>query len=69
MDWLDLLAVQGILKSLLQDHSSKASIFWHSAFLTVQLSDPYITTGMMLVNYSIKAKGRVVKITIGTINC
>ena len=38
MDWLDLLAVQGILKSLLQHHSSKASIFWHSAFLMVQLS-------------------------------
>ena len=41
-DWLDLLAVQGTLKSLLQHHSSKASIFWHSAFLTVQLSHPYI---------------------------
>ena len=45
MDWLDLLAVQGILKSLLQHHSSKASIFRHSAFLTVQLSHPYMTTG------------------------
>ena len=45
MDWLDLLAVQGTLKSLLQHHSSKASIFWCSAFLTVQLSHPYITTG------------------------
>ena len=45
MDCLDLLAVQGTLKSLLQQHSSKASIFWHSAFLTVQLSDPYLTTG------------------------
>ena len=41
MDWLDLLAVQGTLKSLLQHHSSKASIFWHSAFFTVQLSHPY----------------------------
>ena len=45
MDWLDLLAIQGTLKSLLQHHSSKASILWCSAFLTVQLSDPYITTG------------------------
>ena len=45
MDWLDLLAVQGTLKSLLQHHSSKASILWHSAFFTVQLSHPYLTTG------------------------
>ena len=45
MDWLDLLAVQGILKSLLQHHSSKVSILRHSAFFTVQLSHPYMTTG------------------------
>ena len=45
MDWLDLLAVQGILKSLLQHHSSKASILWHSAFFMVQLSHSYMTTG------------------------
>ena len=45
MDWLHLLAVQGTLKSLLQHHSSKASILWHSAFFTVQLSHPYMTTG------------------------
>ena len=45
MDWLDLLAVQGTLKSLLQHHSSKASILWHSTFFTVQLSHPYMTTG------------------------
>ena len=45
MDWLDLLAVQGTLKSLLQHHSSKASILWCSAFFTVQLSHPYVTTG------------------------
>ena len=45
VDWLDLLAVQGTLKSLLQQHSSKASIFWLSAFFTVQLSHPYMTTG------------------------
>ena len=45
MDWLDLLVVQGTLKSLLQYHSSKASILLHSAFYTVQLSHPYTTTG------------------------
>ena len=45
MNWLDLLAVQGTLKSLLQHHSSKASILQHSAFLTVQFSHPYMTTG------------------------
>ena len=45
MDWLDLLAIQGTLRSLLQHHSSKASILWRSAFFTVQLSHPYMTTG------------------------
>ena len=45
MDWLDLLAVQGTLKSLLQHHSSKVPILWHSAFFTVQLSHPYMITG------------------------
>ena len=45
MDWLDLLAVQETLKSLLQHHSSKASVLWHVAFYTVQLSHPYMTTG------------------------
>ena len=45
MDWLDLLAVQGALRSLLQHHSSKASILRHSAFFTVQLSHPHMTTG------------------------
>ena len=45
IDWFDLLAVQGTLKSLLQHHSSKASILWHSAFFMVQLSHPYMTTG------------------------
>ena len=48
MDWLDLLAVQGILKSLLQHHSSKASILWHSAFFTVQLPHPHTTTGQTI---------------------
>ena len=45
IDWLNLFAVQATLKSLLQHHSSKASILWHSAFFTVQLSHPYMTTG------------------------
>ena len=45
MDWLNLLAVQGTLKSLLQHHNSKASILWCSAFFIVQLSHPYVTTG------------------------
>ena len=45
MDWLDLLAVQGTLKSFLQHDSSKASILWHSAFFIVQLSHPHVTTG------------------------
>ena len=49
MDWFDLLEVQGTLKSLLQLHSSKASILQHSAFFTVQLSHPYMTTGKTIV--------------------
>ena len=48
MDWLDLLAVQGTLKSLLQHRSSKASILWRSAFFTVQLSHSYVTTGKII---------------------
>ena len=49
MDWLDLLAVQGTLKSLLQHHSSKASVLRHSTFFIVQLSHPYLTTGKTIV--------------------
>ena len=58
MDWLDLLAVQGTLKSLLQHHSSKASILWWSAFFTVQLSDPYMITGeiIALITWSFVSK-------------
>ena len=48
IDWLDLLAVQGILRSLLQHHSSKASVLWHSAFFIIQLSHPYTTTGKII---------------------
>ena len=47
-DWFDLLAVQGTFRSLLPHHSSKASILWHSAFLMVQLSQPYVTTGKII---------------------
>ena len=56
MDWLDLLAVQGTLKSLLQHHNSKASILWHSAFFTVQLSHPYMTTGKTIKTYLLYAR-------------
>ena len=58
MDWLDLLAVQGTPKSLLQHHSSKASILWCSAFFIVQLSHPYMTTGktMALTKQTFAAK-------------
>ena len=52
MDWLELLAAQGTLKSLLQYHSSKASILLHSAFFTVQLSHPYMTTQFSSVQFS-----------------
>ena len=56
MDWLDLLAVQGNLKSPLQQHSSKASILQHSAFFTVQLSHPYMTTGKTLTRRTFVGK-------------
>ena len=48
IDWFDLLAVQGTLKSLLQQHSSKASVLWHSALFMVQLSNPYMATGKII---------------------
>ena len=59
MDWLDLLAVQGTLKSLLQHHSSKASILWHSAFFLVQLSHLYLITGKTtaLTRWTFVSKG------------
>ena len=59
MDWLGLLAVQGTLKSLLQLHSSKASILWQSAFFTVQLSHPYMTTGKTIALTSWTFVGKV----------
>ena len=62
MYWLDFLAVQGTLKSLLQHHSSKASILWHSAFFIVQLSHPYMTTGKMIALTRWTFAGRVMSL-------
>ena len=62
MDWLDLLAVQGILKSLLQHHSSKASILWCSTFFIVQLSHPYMTTGKTIALTRWTSVGKVMSL-------
>ena len=62
MHWLDLLAVQGTLKSLLQHHSSKASIFWCSAFFTVQLSHPYMTTEKTIASTRRTFVGKVISL-------
>ena len=62
MDWLDLLAVQGTLKSLLQHHSSKASIFRRSAFFTIQLSHPYMTTGKTIALTRLTFAGKVMSL-------
>ena len=62
MDWLDLLAVQGTLKSLLQNHSSKASILWHSAFFTVQFSHPSMTTGKTIALTRWTFAGKVISL-------
>ena len=62
VDWWDLLAVQGTLKSLLQHHSSKASIFQHSAFFIVQLSHPYMTTGKTMALTRLTFVGKVLSL-------
>ena len=62
MDWLDLLAVQGTLKSLLQHHSSKASILWCSAFLITQFSHPYMTTGKTIALTTQSFVGKVMSL-------
>ena len=62
MDWLDLLIVQGTLKSLLQNHSSKASILWHSAFFTVQLSHLYTTIGKTIALTRWTLVGKVISL-------
>ena len=64
MDWLDLLVVQGTLKSLLQHHSSKASILQHSAFFTVQLSHPYMTTGKTIALTRWTFVGKVISLLL-----
>ena len=68
MDWLDLLAVQGSLKSLLQCHSSKASILLHSAFFTVQLSHPYMTTGKTIVLTRQTFVGKVMSLLLNVLS-
>ena len=68
MDWLDLLAVQGTLKSLLQCHSSKASILRHSAFFTVQLSYPYMTTGKTIALTRRTLVGKVMSLLLNMLS-
>ena len=64
IDWFDLLAIQGTLKSLLQHHNSKASILWHSTFFMVQLSHPYMTTGK---NIALTIQTFVGKVLLGSL--
>ena len=68
MDWLDLLAVQGTLKSLLQHHSSKTSILWCSAFFTVQLSHPYMTTGKTIALTRWTLVGKVMSLLLNMLS-
>ena len=68
MDWLDLLAVQRTLKSLLQHHSSKASILQHSAFFTVQLSHPYVTTGKTIALTRWTFVGKVISLVFNMLS-
>ena len=68
MDWLDLLAVQGTLKSLLQHHSSKASILRCSAFFTVQLSHPYMTTGKTIALTKRTFVGKVMSLLLNMLS-
>ena len=68
MDWLDLLAVQGTLKSLLQHHSSKASILRYSAFFTVQLSHPYMTTGKTIALTRWTIVGKVMSLLLNMLS-
>ena len=68
MDWLDLLAVQGTLKSLLQHHTSKASILWCSALFTVRLSHPYMTTGKTIALTSWTLVGKVMSLLLNILS-
>ena len=67
MDWLDLFAVQGTRKSLLQHHSSKASIIWRSAFFTVQLSHLYMTTGKTIALTRPNSVGKIMSLLFNTL--
>ena len=69
MDWLDLLAVQETLKSLLQHHSSKASILWCSAFFIVQLSHPYMTTGKTIALSRWTFVGKIISLLFNMLVC
>ena len=68
-DWLDLLAVQGTLKSLLQHHSSKASVLWCSAFFRVQLSHPYMTTGKTIALTRWTFVGKIISLLFNMLVC
>ena len=68
MDWLNLLVVQGTLRSLLQHHCSKASILWHSAFFTVQLSHPYLTTGKTIALTKQTFVGKVMSLLLNMLS-
>ena len=68
IDWLDLLAVQGTLKSLLQHHSPKASILWHSALFTVQLSHPYVTIGKTIALTGWTFVGKVMSLPLNILS-
>ena len=68
IDWLDLLAVQGTLKSLLQHHSSKASLLWCSAYFTVQLSHPYMTTGKTITLTTWTLVGKVMSLLLNMLS-
>ena len=68
MEWLDLLVVQGTLKNLLQNHSSKASILWHSAFFIVQLSHPYMTTGKTITLTRRTFVGKVISVLFNVLS-
>ena len=68
MDWFDLLAVQGTLKTLLQHHSSKASILWYSTFFIVQLSYPYMTTGKTIALTRWAFVGKVVSLVFNMLS-
>ena len=68
MDWLDLLEVQGTLKNLLQHHSSKASILWHSDFFTVQIAHPYMTTGKTIALTRWTFVGKVMSLVLNMLS-